>query len=117
MLMVKDSMVEDSVVMDIDESEEVSIVAYQEDHELAKQVRLYIEETKRPNKTTGLSHFLILALMTRMRLYVWDGLTRCDIVTRYAPWALKAMTSEANCEAIQFANSPGTNLQMRYACT
>ena len=38
----------------MDESEEVSIVAYQEDHELSNQVRLYIEETKCPNKTTGI---------------------------------------------------------------
>jgi len=99
-LMIEDLAGGDSVVMDIDESEEVSIVAYQEDHELAKQVRIYIAETKRPDKTIGLSHFLILALMNRVRLYVWVGLTRCDIVAKYAPWALKAMTSEANCEAI-----------------
>ena len=38
--------------------------------------------------------------MNHVRLYVWVGLTRYDIVTKYAPWALKAMTSEANCEAI-----------------
>ena len=99
-LMIEDSVVEDSVVNENDESEEMSIVAYQEDHELAKQLRIYMEETKGDGKFFGLSHFLILALMKRMRCYLWLGRTRYDIVTTFAPWASEAMTSDANYEAV-----------------
>ena len=48
----------------------------------------------------GVSAFLLLALSRRMRLYVWYGLQRVDIVQEYAAWVAEAITIETSIEAI-----------------
>ena len=43
----------------------------------------------------GVFAFLLLALLKRLRVYVWYGDRREDIVAQYAPWAVRYITDES----------------------
>jgi len=84
----------------VDEPEDLVIVGEQHDAGLARQMNAFINDIQKPFAYTGISAFVIIALMKRMRVFMWIGLERTDIVECYAPWASGAMTSEAQFEAI-----------------
>ena len=60
----------------------------------------FIQELQRSHAYVGISAFLLLALWKRLRLFMWLGLRRVDIVKEYAPWALEAITDETQFEAV-----------------
>ena len=67
---------------------------------LRGQLQLFICDIESDSAYTGISMFLLMALMKRIKVFVWCGLQRRDILQEYAPWALDAISAEAQFEAI-----------------
>ena len=80
----------DFVVTEADDLDDSAVVEYQENPDLAHQLKLFMEgiynaSNPHARKYTGISHYLLLSLMKRIRFYVWIGRTRHDILSEYAP--------------------------------
>ena len=67
---------------------------------LAREVQTLFNELTTPTKYIGVFAFLLLALIKRLRVYVWYVDEREDLVAKYAPWALESLRTEAPFEAI-----------------
>ena len=67
---------------------------------LGAAIRDFVEELQRPAELIGTFAFLLFALCKRLRLYVWYGARREDLLETYAPWASDYITVEAPFEAI-----------------
>ena len=67
---------------------------------LAGEMRDLIAELRTPREYTGLYAFLLFALQKRLRVFVWFGTERYDLLHKFAPWASDSITAEAPFEAI-----------------
>ena len=67
---------------------------------LAGEMRDLIAELRKPREYIGLHAFLLFALQKRLRVFVWFGTQRYDLLHKFAPWALDSITAEAAFEAI-----------------
>ena len=67
---------------------------------VARDIARYVEELGTPCHYIGESALLLFALLKRMRVTVWHGTGRNELVARHAPWALPFMTAEAPFEVI-----------------
>ena len=67
---------------------------------LADEIILRSEEIGKARSYVGVFAFLVFALRRRVRVFVWYGTRREDIVERYAPWALEFISGEVAFEAI-----------------
>ena len=70
------------------------------DPHVASDMRSLIAQLSRERETVGVSGFLLLALHMRVRVYIWYGTRREDILARYAPWASSHIDRETPYEAI-----------------
>ena len=84
----------------VDDLEDVVPVGEITNADLARQMAAFIEGLQQKFAYIGVSVFLLLALLRRIRLFVWYGLRRVDIVQEYAAWASDAITDETQFEAI-----------------
>ena len=55
---------------------------------------------QRRHSHVGHCAFVIFALMRRLRVYVWEGDTRIDLLEVMAPWALKECTGRTSFDAV-----------------
>ena len=69
-------------------------------HRVLDKLLALAREIRRPRNHVGYSAFAIFALMKRMRIFMWEGASRVDIVHTFAPWALEACTGEAMCDGV-----------------
>ena len=67
---------------------------------VAGEINDFVAELLGKGRYVGVSAFLLLALARRMRIWVWHGTLRQEIVAAYAPWAVTFMTSDALFEVI-----------------
>ena len=67
---------------------------------VARDIAAYVQELGTPCNYIGDSALLLFALLKRMRVTVWHGTGRNELVERHAPWALPFMTAEAPFEVI-----------------
>ena len=68
-------------------AEDDVVVGVPDNAEVARAVADFMKGLHRARAFTGLSAFLLLALVKRVRLHVWLGANRYDLVTLHAPWA------------------------------
>ena len=68
-------------------AEDDVVVGVPDNAEVARAVADFMKGLHRARAFTGLSAFLLLALVKRVRLHVWLGANRHDLVTLHAPWA------------------------------
>ena len=92
--------VEPHTTVVVDDPDDVVVIGELGNENLAKQLSAFIKGLQEKYAYIGVSAFLLLALSRRMRLYVWYGLQRVDIVQEYAAWAAEAITTETSIEAI-----------------
>jgi hypothetical protein len=83
-----------------DDPDDAVATGYIFDAELAIQMRRFIQELQTPQRTVGISAFLVFALAKRVRVFVWFGSERVDILEKYAPWIANSISTEAQFEAI-----------------
>ena len=67
---------------------------------LAGEIILLSEEIGKARAYVGVFAFLLFALRRRVRVFVWYGTRREDIVARYAAWASESIFEELAFEAI-----------------
>ena len=82
------------------EEEEPVVVGELLNPEIAVQITAFVQELSGSRRYIGVFAFLLLALSRRMRIWVWQGAQRQEIVEEYAPWALDFMVTDAPFEAI-----------------
>ena len=82
-----------------DDSDDVVLLGMQPNAELAEELKCIANEIQ-GSCYIGISAFVLLALMKQIRLFVWLGLVRKDILKEYAPWASGAIKREALFDAI-----------------
>lgn len=70
------------------------------DPHVACDMRSLITQLARVRTTVGVSAFLLLALHMRVRVYIWYGTRREDILALYAPWASSHIDRATPYEAI-----------------
>ena len=99
-LQLSDPSSETHTMVMVDDPDDAVVVGETNDADLAKQVAAFIEGLQGRYAYIGVSAFLLLALLRRLRLFVWYGLQRVDIVQEYAPWASEAITDQTQFEAI-----------------
>jgi len=83
-----------------DDTDDVVVVGDDADTSVTEQLNAFIDGLKRRYAYTGVSAFVLLALMKRIRLFVWYGLERVDVVGAYAAWASDAIKAETQFEAV-----------------
>ena len=84
-LQLSDPSSETHTMVMVDDPDDAVVVGETNDADLAKQVAAFIEGLQGTYAYIGVSAFLLLALSRRLRLFVWYGLRRVDIVQEYAP--------------------------------
>ena len=89
----------DTMVM-VETPDDVLVVGELYNPILRGQLQLFICDIESESAYTGISMFLLMALMKRIKVFVWCGLQRRDILREFAPWALDAISAEAQFEAI-----------------
>lgn len=67
---------------------------------VASAMHHFIADLQNHQSYAGVSALLLLALHSRLRVFVWYGRRREDVVQRYAPWASASITKEATFEAV-----------------
>ena len=67
---------------------------------VVQQVVCLAREIKQPRKYVGESAFILFGLLKRMRVWMWQGADRIDLLGHYAPWCLTHLTHEAVVDAI-----------------
>ena len=70
------------------------------DPHVACDMRSLITQLARVRTTVGVSASLLLALHMRVRVYIWYGTRREDILALYAPWASSHIDRATPYEAI-----------------
>ena len=89
-----------AVVEVLEEEEEPVIVGELSSPLVAGEITLFVEELRTAKAWVGLSAFLLFVLCRRLRVFVWYGTNRADIVENYAPWASEFISEELASEAI-----------------
>ena len=74
----------DAMVM-AEDPDDLVIVGEQQDRELAKQLEYFRDQLQGESTYTGIYDLLVLALMRRMRVFMWWGLERKYITEEHAP--------------------------------
>lgn len=93
-----------------DSDNELLVVGELASPKLAQQINRLTQELGERRAYAGVSAFLLFALHRRLRVFVWYGAEREDIVKKYAPWASDSMVMDAAFEAVATCLKDGLNL-------
>ena len=63
-------------------------------------------DIRTPRKHVGYIAYVVLALRRRMRVCMWEGECKVELVATFAPWALELCTADAACDGICCCSSP-----------
>ena len=83
-----------------DTDEEVTVVTELNNPQLASELSIFIADLQAPGRDVGIAAFLLFSFVFKLRVAVWFGVTRHDIVGEYAPWANEWVTEWATVEAV-----------------
>ena len=67
---------------------------------LAAEINRFVDDLQETWSYTGVVAFMVFALLKQLRVFVWYGSQREDIIARYAPWASTQIQAAAPFEAI-----------------
>ena len=67
---------------------------------LAAQIHSFVDDLQETWSYTGVSAFMVFALLKQLRVFVWYGSQREDIIAKYAPWASTQIPAATPFEAI-----------------
>ena len=67
---------------------------------LAAELNRFVDDLQQTWSYTGVAAFMVFALLKQLRVFVWYGSQREDIIARYAPWASTQILAAAPFEAI-----------------
>ena len=67
---------------------------------LASEINRFVDELQETGNYTGVAAFMVFALLKQLRVFVWYGRQREDIIAKYAPWANEQISTAAPFEAI-----------------
>ena len=67
---------------------------------LAAEISKFVHELQKTQSYTGVAAFMVFALLKQLRVFVWYGRQREDIIAKYAPWASEQISTAAPFEAI-----------------
>ena len=67
---------------------------------LAAEINRFVDDLQETWSYTGVVAFMVFALLKQLRVFVWYGSQREDIIARYAPWASTQILAAAPFEAI-----------------
>ena len=67
---------------------------------LALEIKRFVDDLQETGSYTGVAAFMVFALLKQLRVFVWHGSQREDIIAKYAPWASTQIPAAAPFEAI-----------------
>ena len=67
---------------------------------LAAEINRFVDDLQETRRYTGVAAFMVFALLKQLRVFVWYGSQRQDIIAEYAPWASTQIQAAAPFEAI-----------------
>ena len=67
---------------------------------LAADINRFVDDLQETGSYTGVVAFMVFALLKQLRVFVWYGSQREDIIAKYAPWASTQIQAGAPFEAI-----------------
>ncbi len=82
------------------EEDDLVVVGASSNPEVASGMHKFIAGVQGDRQFAGVSSLLLLALQSKVRVFVWYGRRREDVVQVYAPWAVDRVTQEAAVEAV-----------------
>ena len=62
---------------------------------LAKEIQAFIHQLATDEQYVGIAAFVVFALRYRLRVYLMHGTEQCDVLSRYAPWAVDHIDTPA----------------------
>ena len=67
---------------------------------LAAEINRFVDDLQETGSYTGVAAFVVFALLKQLRVFVWYGSQREDIIAKYAPWASTQIPAATPFEAI-----------------
>ena len=67
---------------------------------LVAEINRFADDLQETGSYTGVAAFMVFALLKQLRVFVWYGSQREDIIAKYAPWGSTQIPTAAPFEAI-----------------